>query len=108
MAFCPGYGRGLAFIARHEVISLWRPRNNQTFEGLALDQELATRDAEPRCGLIIVNIDTGATEQWLRFAHTLDELYDVAVLPGVTQSEMIGFQGDPIKTTSAPEAAAEA
>ncbi len=64
-------------------------------------------DASPRCGLIIVNIDTGVTEEWLRFAHTLDELYDVAVLPGVTQPEMIGFQGDAIKTAITPEAAAD-
>ena len=108
VAFCPGYARGLAFIGRHAVIGLSRPRNNQTFEGLALDQELAARDAEPRCGLIIVNIDTGVTEEWLRFAHTLDELYDVAVLPGVIQPEMIGFQGDAIKTAIQPEPAAGA
>lgn len=103
VAFCPGYARGLAFIGRHAVIGLSRPRNNQTFEGLPLEQELAARDAEPRCGLIIVNIDTGVTEEWLRFAHTLDELYDVAVMPGVTQPEMVGFQGDAIKTAITPE-----
>jgi len=106
VAFCPGYARGLAFIGRHAVIGLSRPRNNQTFEGLPLDAELAARDAEPRCGLIIVNIDTGVTEAWLRFAHTLDELYDVAVMPGVTQPEMIGFQGDAIKAAITPEPAA--
>lgn len=108
VAFCPGYARGLAFIGRHAVIGLSRPRNNQTFEGLALDQELAARDTEPRCGLIVVNIDTGVTEAWLRFAHTLDELYDVAVMPGVTQPEMVGFQGDAIKTAITPDAGATA
>lgn len=107
VAFCPGYARGLAFIGRYAVIGLSRPRNNQTFEGLPLDAELAARDATPRCGLIIVNIDTGVTEEWLRFAHTLDELYDVAVMPGVTQPEMIGFQGDAIKTAITPEPAAD-
>ena len=71
--------------------------------GLPLDEALASRDAEPRCGLIVVNIDTGVTEEWLRFTHTLEELYDVAVLPGVSQPEMIGFQGDAIKTTIKPE-----
>ncbi|NBU28737.1 MAG: DUF4915 domain-containing protein [Caulobacteraceae bacterium] len=34
VAFCPGYARGLAFIGRHAVIGLSRPRNNQTFAGL--------------------------------------------------------------------------
>lgn len=106
VAFCPGYARGLAFVGRYAVIGLSRPRNNQTFTGLPLDEAMAARDATPRCGLIVVNIDTGVTEEWLRFAHTLDELYDVAVMPGVAQAEMIGFQGDAIRTAITPEPAA--
>lgn len=98
-AFCPGYARGLAFIGRHAVIGLSRPRRNQTFEGLELDARLADKDAAPRCGLIIVDIDTGQTVEWLRFEHTIDELYDVAVLPGVRQAEAIGFRGEDIKRT---------
>lgn len=98
-AFCPGYARGLAFIGRHAVIGLSRPRRNQTFEGLELDARLADKDAAPRCGLIIVDIDTGRTVEWLRFEHTIDELYDVAVLPGVRQAEAIGFRGEDIKRT---------
>ena len=103
VAFCPGYARGLAFIGRHAVIGLSRPRNNQTFAGLALDGELARRDAVPRCGLIIVDIDTGVTVEWMRLAHTIDELYDVAVLPGVVQAEMIGFRGEAIQQAISPE-----
>jgi uncharacterized protein (TIGR03032 family) len=103
VAFCPGYARGLAFIGRHAVIGLSRPRNNQTFAGLALDGELARRDAAPRCGLIIVDIDTGVTVEWMRLAHTIDELYDVAVLPGVIQAEMIGFRGEAIQQAISPE-----
>ena len=103
VAFCPGYARGLAFIGRHAVIGLSRPRNNQTFAGLALDGELARRDAAPRCGLIIVDTDTGVTVEWMRLAHTIDELYDVAVLPGVIQAEMIGFRGEAIQQAISPE-----
>lgn len=106
VAFCPGYARGLAFIGRHAVIGLSRPRNNQTFAGLALDGELARRDAVPRCGLIIVDIDTGVTVEWMRLAHTIDELYDVAVLPGVIQAEMIGFRGEAIQQAISPEVVA--
>jgi len=97
VAFCPGYARGLAFVGRYAVIGLSRPRRNQTFEGLALDERLAAKDAAPRSGLLVVDIDTGRTVEWLRFEHTIDELYDVAVLPGVRQAEIIGFQGDEIK-----------
>ena len=94
VAFCPGYARGLAFAGRFAVIGLSRPRRNHTFEGLELDERLAAKDAAPRCGLIIVDTETGRTVEWLRFEHTIDELYDVAVLPGVVQAEAIGFIGD--------------
>src|SRR5215470_15202382 len=97
VCFCPGYARGLAFTGRHAVIGLSRPRRNQTFEGLALDQRLAAKDAAARCGLLIVDIDSGNTLAWLRFEHTIDELYDVAVLPGVRQAEAIGFVADDIQ-----------
>jgi hypothetical protein len=36
-------------------------------------------------------------EEWLRFEHTIDELYDVAVLPGVRQAEAIGLIGPEIE-----------
>jgi len=71
-----------------------RPRHNQTFEGLELDEALGTRDAAARCGLLIVDIDTGRTVEWLRFESVIDELYDVAILPGIAQAEAIGFVGD--------------
>lgn len=108
VAFCPGYARGMAFIGRHAVIGLSRPRRNQTFEGLALDARLEAKDAAARCGLIIVNIDTGHTVEWLRFEHTIEELYDVAVLPGVKQAEAVGFVGEDIQraiSVETPEAA---
>ena len=50
-----------------------------------------------RCGLIIVDIESGNTLEWLRFEHTIDELYDVAVLPGVRSAEAIGFKFDDIQ-----------
>ena len=102
VAFCPGYARGLAFVGRYAVVGLSRPRHNQTFKGLALDDNLAAKDAVPRCGLIVIDIDTGQSVEWLRFEHTIDELYDVAILPGVTQAEVIGFRGDAIKQTVRP------
>ena len=102
VAFCPGYARGLAFAGRHAVIGLSRPRRNQTFEGLELDERLAAKDAVARCGLQVVDIDTGNTVEWLRFEHTIEELYDVAVLPGVRQAEAVGFLADDIQREIVP------
>ncbi|MGO4840094.1 DUF4915 domain-containing protein, partial [Rhizobiaceae sp. 2RAB30] len=86
-----------AFIGRYAVIGLSAPRRGGTFAGLALDQRLAEKDAVGRCGLMIVDIDTGHMVEWLRFEHTIGELYDVAVLPGVRSAEAIGFVSDDIQ-----------
>lgn len=103
VAFCPGYARGLAFAGRHAIVGLSRPRANQTFEGLELEERLAAKDAAARCGLLIVDTVNGRTVEWLRFEHTIQELYDVAVLPGVAQAEAIGFRGEEIAKTVTPE-----
>lgn len=106
VAFCPGYARGLAFIGDHAVIGLSRPRHNQTFEGLALQEALSARDAAPRCGLLVIDTHTGQALHWLRFEHTIEELYDVVALPGVSQAEAVGFVGEDIERTVSIEATA--
>lgn len=98
VASCPGFARGLAFVGRHAVIGTSLPRRNAVFEGLALDDTLAKAGTAPICGLQIVDIDTGQTVHWLRFEHTIEELFDVAILPGISQPEAIGFQGESIET----------
>jgi uncharacterized protein (TIGR03032 family) len=97
VAFLPGYARGLAFSGRYAIVGLSRPRHNHTFEGLALQNLLAEKDAVPRCGLVVIDTHSGRTVEWLRFEHTIDELYDVAVLPGIAQAEAVGFVGQTIE-----------
>jgi uncharacterized protein (TIGR03032 family) len=106
VAFCPGYARGLAFVGDHAVIGLSRPRHNQTFEGLELQERLAARDAAPRCGLLVVDTRNGQALHWLRFEHTINELYDVVALPGVRQAEAVGFLGEDLERAVTIEAPA--
>lgn len=94
---CPGYARGLAFIGDHAVIGLSRPRRNKTFTGLELDDALAASGEAPRCGLIVVDLTSGAVVEWLTFGDDVAELYDVAVMAGVRQPEAIGFVGEEIR-----------
>lgn len=97
VAFCPGYLRGLAFLGDHAVIGLSLPRDNKTFNGLGLDEELARRSMPARCGLYFVNLKTGSIVHSVVFGGVVTELYDVAVLGGVRQPAMIGFNGPEIK-----------
>jgi uncharacterized protein (TIGR03032 family) len=103
VAFLPGFARGLALVGRHAVVGLSRPRGNLTFEGLELEAALKARDAAPRCGLVVIDTVTGQTVQWVRFEHTIQELYDVAALPGVMQGEAIGFRGEDLERAAMPE-----
>ena len=80
-AFCPGFLRGLAFRDKYAFVGLSKPRAKR-FEGLALDERLKQVDAEPWCGVQIIDLDTGGCVDWLRIDGAVAELYDVAVIPG--------------------------
>ena len=49
-------------------------------------------------GVMVVDLRNGRTVATLTFAHTIDELYDVAVMPGVREPEAVGFVGTDIET----------
>ena len=71
-----------------------------------LDDELRRRDDEARCGLMVVDLRTGDTVHWLRIEGIVEELYDVAVLPGATRPMAIGLKTDEIRrviTVGEPE-----
>jgi hypothetical protein len=80
-AFCPGFLRGLAFHDKYAFVGLSKPRYKR-FEGLTLDERLKQADAEPWCGVQIIDLDTGGCVDWLRIDGAVAELYDIAVIPG--------------------------
>lgn len=96
IAFCPGYARGLRFAGRFAIIGLSAPRADGAFEGLRLQSELEARKQEPFCGLLVVDLTTARSE-WLKFEGAINELYDVAFLPGVRKPSLVGFKTDEIK-----------
>ncbi|MEG3850738.1 TIGR03032 family protein, partial [Microcoleus sp. herbarium19] len=77
IAFCPGYVRGLAFWQNWAIVGLSKPRGgDNTFSGLELDELLVAKDAEARCGMMVIDLTTGAIVHWLRFEGIVTELYD--------------------------------
>lgn len=97
VAFCPGYMRGLSFHGEYALVGLSRPRHNKTFSGLALDANLTSRNAEPRCGIQVIDLRTGDAVHWVRIEGVVEELYDVVVLPGVRRPMALGFKTDEIR-----------
>lgn len=99
VTFCPGYARGLDVRGDYAIVGLSKPRENATFTGLALQEELANRDAQPRSGLCIVDLRSGDIVHWLWIDGLVAELYDVVALEGVRRPMALGFKTDEIRRT---------
>lgn len=96
IAFIPGYLRGMSFINNFAVVATSKPRDG-TFSGLALDDRLKKAGVEARCGISVIDLNTGDAVHWLRFDSIIEEMYDVAVLPGSTRPAALGFRTDEIR-----------
>jgi uncharacterized protein (TIGR03032 family) len=99
VAFLPGYARGLCIVGDHAVVGLSKLRRSRTFADLELGEQLEARGAEPRCGLMVIDLRSGDAVHWLRLDGIVEELYDVAALPGVRRPMALGLQSDEIQRT---------
>lgn len=104
--FCPGFLRGLAFHDGFALVGLSLPRDG-SFGGLALEDELNRRDAEPWCGVQIVELSTGNIVEWIRLDGGVTELFDVQVIAGVRHATATGILTDEIRSLVTFEAAGE-
>ena len=104
LTFCAGYLRGVAFHGDCALLGTSKPRHNKTFSGLPLDEALAQRNVEARCGIQVVDLRSGDAVHWLRFEGLVEELYDVVTLPSVRNPSLIGLVSDEIRRLISIEA----
>ncbi len=97
VAYCPGYLRGLSFHGDYAIVGLSKSRENKTFSGLELDNNLKSGDAEARCGVQVIDLKSGDIVHWIRVDGVVTELYDVIALPGVVRPQSLGFKTDEIR-----------
>ncbi|MDJ0508515.1 MAG: TIGR03032 family protein [Crocosphaera sp.] len=97
IVFCPGYLRGCTFHGDFAIVGISQPRHNKTFQGLPLDETLKEKNAESRCGLLVIDLKTGDIVHSIRIDGVVQELYDVAVLPNIRRPMAIGFKTDEIR-----------
>lgn len=97
ITFCPGYARGMTFVGDYAVVGVSRARENRTFQGLALEDELKKRDVDARCGLLVIDLRNGDIVEWVRIEGVIDELFDVTGLPGMRCPNLVGIQGPEIR-----------
>ena len=80
----PGFTRGLSFIGNLAFIGLSKVRET-VFDGLPITET----DTPRECGVWVVDITTGTIGGFLRFAGSVTELFEVAVLPGMRCPELV-------------------
>lgn len=98
ITFCPGFLRGLDFVDNYAVVGMSSVRKNKTFSGLELDENLKQANIQPRAGIQIINLETGAAEHWVRLEGVIEELYDIKLLNNVNRPLLIGTQKEDIRT----------
>ncbi len=84
IAFCPGYARGMGIIDRFAVIGLSHLRKESSGD-FALPSRLDRYNTTARCGLIVVDLESGSVVEWLKLNGTARELSDISILPQTRQ-----------------------
>jgi uncharacterized protein (TIGR03032 family) len=84
VAELPGFTRGLLFAGGLAFVGLSQVRETATFGGLPLMERLDER----LCGVWAVNPQSGQVVGFLRFEELVQEVFDVAMLPGLRYPEI--------------------
>jgi len=85
VAEVPGFARGLAFAGQYALIGLSKVREH-VFDGLPLTRD---RTEELECGVWVVDTETGESVGHLTFEGLVQEIFEVALLPGLRYPELI-------------------
>jgi len=95
IAQVPGFARGLTFIGQYALIGLSKVREH-VFDGLPLTRD---RTDELRCGVWVVDTTDGKIVAQLSFEGLVQEIFEVAVIPGLRYPELVE-PGAPLADTA--------
>jgi uncharacterized protein (TIGR03032 family) len=93
VAALPGFARGLAVTGEHAVVGTSCPNRGETFDGLPLSDRLHGAEANGRCGVFVVNLESGAIEHSLLLSGGSAEIHGLALLPNVRNPTAVPFTG---------------
>ena len=89
----PGYTRGLAIHGPYAFVGLSKVREKSVFGGIRLEETVP----EPKCGVWVVDTRTGQHVGFIEFEKTIDEVFDVQLLPRIRRPAVIGFNKETIQ-----------
>ena len=104
VAALPGYARGLAFHGRFAFVGLSKIREKDLFGGMPIAESYD--DEHRKCGVCVIDLETGGLAAFLWFEAGCTELFDVQTLPGLLFPSVIGFRDETVNGIMvAPKAA---
>jgi protein O-GlcNAc transferase len=86
----PGYTRGLSFLGQFAFVGLSRIRETSVFGGVPI----AERRDELKCGVGVVDLDTGRTVAVFQFLSGVTEIFAVEVAAGAACPYVAGASSD--------------
>ena len=95
VAQLPGFTRGLALAGPYAFVGLSKIRKTSAMSGVPIAEK---RD-ELKCGVAVLDLQSGKTIAFLEFQTAVEEIFDVQILPDIRFPEVIGFQNDSINNT---------
>lgn len=84
----PGYLRGLCFAGPYAVIGLSKIREKHIFGGLPVQK----RCGQLLCGLVVVDLRSGAQVGMFEYTVGCEELYDIQFLPGLRRPMILNLE----------------
>lgn len=88
----PGFTRGLDFCGEIAFVGLSQVRESAVFSGIPLVEELS--EEKRCCGVWAVHLKTGQVLGFVRFEGAVQEIFSVAVLPGLLSPDLINEPGE--------------
>jgi hypothetical protein len=82
-----GFTRGLEMIGNLALIGLSQVRETAVFSGIQITERL--QETERTCGVWVVDIERGQVIAFLKFEEAVQEIFAVALLPGMRFPDLI-------------------
>jgi uncharacterized protein (TIGR03032 family) len=82
-----GFTRGLEMVGNLAFVGLSQVRETAVFSGIQITERLA--DTERTCGVWVIDIQRGQVIAFLKFEEAVQEIFAVALLPGMRYPDLI-------------------
>ena len=93
VAKLPGFLRGLTFVGQFAFVGLCKIREKKEFGNLPIEGMFP----ELECAIYCVDLTSGQSVGFIKFTKGIEELFDIQVLPGVTNPHVVGLEDDTVQ-----------